>query len=88
MRKLKITKGLFVLVDDPDYDSLVAHEWQARPNGSGKVYASRSTTTHGTITIQREITGCNAWQAVRFANGNTLDCRRENLVVFDKPFKL
>lgn len=87
MAKLMITRGMVALVDDGDLARLLAHEWQARPNGSGKVYASRSTAGHGTITLQREVMGCSAWQAVRFVNGDTLDCRRENLIVFDKPIR-
>ncbi len=88
MKKLPLTKGQFAIVDDADYPKLSAYNWCALRSGGNVFYATRSEKQseegkkgRRTIYLQRHIVNAPDGVKVKFVNGNTLDCRRRNLVV-------
>ena len=87
MRKIKLTKGLFALVDDEDYEALSMHKWQASHESRGtKHYAVRFVKRDGRnvkIRMHREIMGLNKESplVVDHLDGDGLDNRKCNLEV-------
>ncbi len=80
--KLDIGAGLFALVDDSDFHSVADFSWHARRLGQ-KVYAITKQRRAGKVEViylHRLIAGVDN-ERISFANKNSLDCRRENLVV-------
>lgn len=78
-RKLPITRGLHVLLDEEDFSKLARHRWFALVR-NGTPYAARSI--HGkTVGMHRIIMGDPAGLQVDHINHDTLDNRRSNLRV-------
>lgn len=78
---IQLGDGIRVLVDDDDLPNLINRNWIAH-KASGKTYAAVRPVEAGhrrIIYLHREIAGAGG-RRIRFKNGNTLDCRRENLV--------
>jgi len=78
--EIPLTRGLFALVDDADFDAIVAAgKWHAKPDWN-TFYASRACARQGGkqrhISMHTFLTG---WGYVDHVNGNGLDNRRENL---------
>jgi hypothetical protein len=83
MRRLRITRGKSVLLDDADYDRVAALPWQARPS-FGTWYAQRSFKRDDgsriTINLARWLLGVTDPSVlVDHINGDGLDNRRSNL---------
>ena len=83
MKTIQLTQGKFAIVDDEDFDRLMAiGKWQFHHSG----YASR--TRHGGnrkfISMHRLITDCPARMEVDHLNLDKLDNRKENLRVATK----
>ena len=86
MRFLPLTRGMYAMVDDEDFDRLRFWKWHVQCCGPGKLYASRSVKIEGKtyarylhhevlkleIPLPRGI-------VVDHINGESLDCRKENL---------
>lgn len=75
MKQIPLSRGLLALVDDADYERVIAAgPWSARPSGQ-TVYAQRR---HGRTTQQMHafLTG---WPNVDHHNGDGLDNQRTNL---------
>lgn len=91
MKEIRLTgkyatgSNAVALVDDADFERLVAHAWKAKPNGNGThVYAVRNAVVDGrnvTIRMHREVLCYAGALDVRFWNGNRLDNQRRNLLV-------
>lgn len=83
MKKIKLTQGLFAIVDDEDFDRLNAFKWYASRSGRGrKFYARRKTARPNskTISMHREILGLTDPRIKGdHKNNDSLDYRRENL---------
>lgn len=82
MKHIPLTKGFVAIVDDEDFEWLSAWKWQASIC-NGKVYARRTKKENGTSTtilMHREIAKPLPEEDVDHKNGDTMDCRRENLV--------
>jgi HNH endonuclease len=82
MRKIRLTKGKFALVDDADYKSLSKFKWHIDQH-EATCYAHRTPWVHGknrsrTIRMHRQIMGFPKG-LVDHRNGNGLDNRRRNL---------
>ena len=79
MKKIPLTQGKFVVVDDCDYDWLIRHKWYARKENR-TYYAGRKS---GKVISQmhREILGLKAGdkRQIDHINHNGLDNRRSNL---------
>jgi hypothetical protein len=78
MKELPLTNGQVALVDENDYYRLLKYKWTATSFYTGRFYAKNQK--HGLLHkfIMRE--DPNEVFNVTFKNGNTLDCRRENLI--------
>jgi hypothetical protein len=82
MQYIKLTQGLFAIVDDDDYEVLMTHKWCAHRFGT-RFYADSGKSVNGKIKgflMHRVIMNVtNPKIQVDHINGNTLDNRRENL---------
>lgn len=82
---LLLTRGHRALVDPELYDELLERMWQAVVvNGSIYAASSRRDPLFKDSTkdyLHRVIAKAPKGVAVRFRNGDSLDCRRENLVL-------
>jgi len=85
MKELSLTNGKVALVDEDDYYKLLKYKWTAIPFYSGRVYVKNQK--HGLLHkfLLREHP--NEIFNVTFKNGNTLDCRRENLIKSDSKIQ-
>ena len=80
MKQIELTQGKFVLVDDGDFVWASQWRWYANKCNHGAFYACRCKRTRPYIVyLHREILSATQGQKVLFRNGNTLDCRRQNL---------
>lgn len=78
MKQIPLTNGLFALVDEIDYYKLLKYKWTAVSFNNGKFFARNQK--HGLLHkfLLRE--NPNEIFNVTFKNGDTLDCRRENII--------
>ena len=81
MKKIKLTCGLFALVDDDVYEELNKHNWYS---GGSKQhpYARRSKTINGkkiNIVMHRVIMGDPKGKEIDHKDHNTLNNQRSNL---------
>jgi len=81
MKELPLSNGQVALVDENDYYMLLKYKWVATSFYSGKYFARNQK--HGLLHkfIMKDYP--NEVFNITFKNGNTLDCRRENLVKTD-----
>lgn len=80
MKQIPLTRGLFALVDDEDYDSLMLTKWRAITGNSHKnhkyiCYAGDRLRR----LMHRVIMDCPKGMVVDHINHDTLDNRRANL---------
>lgn len=76
MREVPLTRGLVAIVDDADFEPLLAAgPWHAYPSGQTH-YARHSRNRDCQLTMHGFLTG---WPRVDHVNGNGLDNRRGNL---------
>ena len=78
---IELTKGLSVLVDDADYEKYNQFNWSSHKNGK-KYYPVRKVKIDGKsreIYLHREIMNPTSGLHVDHINGDSLDCRRENM---------
>lgn len=82
MKFIPLTRHLFAIVDDDDFEKVSQYKWQAVPDKSGIFYARRRQTINGKrvcIRMHRFIISPNDYEVVDHINGNTLDNRKSNL---------
>jgi hypothetical protein len=81
MKHIPLTRGHSVAVDDEDFAQLSCRLWRAQVTGTGKVYAH----THmggKSVPMQTLLMGpVPEGYRVTFADGNSLNCTRMNLVI-------
>lgn len=81
MKQIPLTKGRFAIVDDEDYERLIAHNWQAMEI-KGKVYACRRKSGRGSPKelMHRQILNLNDSNVLcDHRDGNGLNNQKENL---------
>ena len=81
MKKIKLTKGKYAIVDDDNYEWLNQWKWCAREKGD-LVYAGRNdwlNKRNHILTMQHQIMGVPTSQEIDHINGNPLDNRVNNL---------
>lgn len=85
MKKIPLTRGLFALVDNEDYDLVSPYTWFALAQHNGRFCAARNLSLHETggktITVRmaRIIMNAGLGEFIDHKNLNTLDNRRGNL---------
>lgn len=89
MKKIKLTKGQYALVDDEDFERLNSHAWYASfQSSNGKYFAESHTCgrelASPTRKMHRILTNAPQGMEVDHINGNSLDNRKSNLRVCSK----
>jgi hypothetical protein len=83
MKKIPLTNGGFVTVDDDDYEYLSEFSWRGKKSDGGKqrhaVRDVRLGSTKITVRMHRLITESGTDDIVHHVNGNGLDNRKRNL---------
>lgn len=80
MKKIPLTRGLFAIVDDEDYEKVIAlGKWQAQINISVNSYYAIHSVWNGNIRMHRFIMNTPSNMVCDHINGNTLDNRKSNL---------
>lgn len=82
MKIIALTKSRFSIVDDSDYEALVANKWCA--SECGKNFYAVSRINGKVVHMHRFLESPPPGMLVDHINGNTLDNRRENLRVCTK----
>jgi hypothetical protein len=80
--------ALFALIDRDDW-KLAAIKWRALRSSTGSFYAYKTVTfgrteTHRVIYLHREVMRALDDQEVDHRDGDTLDCRKQNLRLADR----
>jgi hypothetical protein len=82
MKEIKLSQGLFALVDDEDFEPMLEHYWHAVNGGSGNKYAARKVRVDGktqVIFMHKVLARTPPGMLTDHINGNTLDNRKANL---------
>lgn len=78
--KIQSTRGFFALIDKSDLAITDQYKWRATvASGLPYALASLRSPRGKVVYLHRLLSGATPGCAVRFRNGNTLDCRRKNL---------
>lgn len=81
MKAIELTQGYSVKVDDADHAKLSLDKWTAsKEPKTGKVYAVRKIDGK-VVMMQRYLMKPRGRKRVCFADGDTLNCQRDNLRV-------
>lgn len=86
MAEIPLRNGGAALVDDEDFERVKDRRWYLHEGGKGASYVAAREMRDGARAIsylQREIIGEDAVR-IGFRNGNTLDCRKDNLEVLGR----
>lgn len=80
-----LTQGKIAIIDLADLDLVKGIRWHAYKAHTGIFYARTNVKTptgkRGIVDLQRFLTKPAADQHVKFLDGNSLNCRRSNLLV-------
>jgi hypothetical protein len=79
-RHIPLTRGLWAIVGEQDYERLSKHRWYASPGRGDMMYARRNTR-RGTVSMHREIMNPPEGMLVDHKNHNGVDNHPENLRV-------
>ena len=82
MKQIKLTKGLYALVDNEDYDLLVQYSWSANYDNRANYWTAKAYVDKKVITMHRLVLNLKEFSIkVLHKNGNRLDNRKENLYI-------
>jgi len=83
MKKIPLTNGGFVKVDDDDFDYLSEFKWRSKKSDGGRqLHAVRDVTLGSkkvTVRMHRLLTEATSDDIVHHVNGDGLDNRKRNL---------
>jgi hypothetical protein len=83
MKKIPLSRGLFALVDDDDFEFLNQWKWYAAAYGKGYTYAVRTLVrpngNNGVLKMHRVIMNAPTDMVVDHKNHDCLDNRKSNL---------
>lgn len=82
MKQIKLTKGLYALVDEDKFDLLNQHSWHASYQKKDDCYLAKTIIDNKSISMHRFLLNItSAKLRVLHINNNKLDNRKENLKV-------
>jgi hypothetical protein len=79
MKTIPLTRGLFAIVDDADYEWLSKFKWHAIGGDHGKAYYAARRVGGNKLKMQYMLMDKPYGMTVDHRNGNSLDYRRSNL---------
>lgn len=92
MKKIYLTKHLYAIVDNDDFDFLSKWKWQANRNKIGIYYARRTVFVKNkkfSVYMHRAILNLkNKKNEIDHINKNTLDNRKNNLRIVDHTINM
>lgn len=77
MTQLLPLEGKQLLLDDDDFENVVAHKWSIRWNDTWMAYSPSLG-----VWLHRWLVEASPNEKVRMLNGNHLDCRRANIKLY------
>ncbi len=77
VKKIKLTKNQYTLVDDEDYEKLNRIKWYAQTGKNNSFYAANKNKK--IVYMHRLILNCPKGKVIDHINHNTLDNRKSNL---------
>ncbi len=82
MKKIELTRGLWALVDDEDYDDLNQYYWYADKKGFAVRNVPEADTKSGYTTeaMHRYIMKAQPWESIIQKDGDRLNNQKYNLV--------
>lgn len=80
-KRIPLTRGLYALVDDEDYERLSQSKWHAQKGWKEEFYAAHSTTR---LRMHRIILNAADGVLVDHKNHNGLDNQKDNLRICDR----
>jgi len=89
-KRIKLTQGHYTLVDAEDYDYLMGWKWHTSKKGK-YIYASRNIKMDdriSTVTMHKFLKPEYNGKNISHDNGDTLDNRRSNIVLFEKSLAI
>ena len=86
MKKIPLTKGMFAIVDDEDFDFLNRIDWYASEIKStySKSFYPAHKNGDGIILMNKLLVKGKNGYLYHAKNGDTLDCRKENIILVPK----
>lgn len=79
MKKIRLSKGRFALVDDEDFNILSDFFWHVTPDGYAGRMSSKKDGERRLIRMHAEIMGSKKGHVIDHIDGDKLDNRRSNL---------
>ena len=80
MKRVKLTRNKFTLIDDNDYEKVIQYKWLCNNYGyATRQYWDRISKKYKGIFLSNFILGALENQSVDHINGNRLDNRKNNL---------
>lgn len=79
MKRFKLQCGAVITIDDCDAYLLRSYVWRSHAGSDGRRYIVRGA--HGSRPLSHTICDITGKDHVAYANGDTMDLRRSNLVV-------
>lgn len=80
-QKITLTRGFEATIDDADFDRVSAYKWRVNVSewGTYAVAWMRIESKGRHVYLHRFLMNFPDGKQIKFINGDTLDCRRENL---------
>lgn len=84
---VELTRGYWAIVDEADFDKISRYSWcLITPTGClyAQAWVHDINNKRHVCTMGKFISGDDSSKIIKYKNGNGLDNRRENILVFDK----
>jgi hypothetical protein len=80
MKEIKLTRGLFAIVDDENYEELNKYKWKAKKDNKTFYAIRNKLTPEGKeVIMHRQVAGCKTGEIVDHIDRNGLNNQKSNL---------